>query len=131
MWIVKPASKSRGRGISVCNKFDSVINYIKENKGARWVVQKYIEKPLLIENKKFDIRQWVLVTDWNPLTVWAYKDSYVRLASQEYNEKKLDKYSHLTNTAIVKEHVKKEYGDELDSDEEEGDEYDLDNILSV
>jgi hypothetical protein len=33
----------------------------------------------LVARRKFDIRQWVMVTCWNPLTVWFCEDAYVRL----------------------------------------------------
>lgn len=94
---------SRGRGIKCFNNLLEIINYIY-NKKIPFVCQKYIENPLIINRKKvyhhhkkkkngiyicffvkFDIRQWVLVTNWDPLTIWFYKESYVRFGAEIYD----------------------------------------------
>ena len=80
LWLLKPGSSSRGRGIKVYKTYERVVNRITNLKGNTrlWVVQKCIENPLIVEGRKFDIRQWVLVTDWNPLTIWLYNECYIR-----------------------------------------------------
>lgn len=61
-----------------------------ESKEAQWIVQKYIEKPIIIKKRKIDIRQWVLVTDFNPLTVWYYDECYVRFTAEDYDSKDIE-----------------------------------------
>ncbi|KAE8997287.1 hypothetical protein PR003_g19723 [Phytophthora rubi] len=105
VWIVKPAGMSRGRGIRVFNDLDQLLEYVdvENHKECQWVAQKYIENPLLLCKRKFDIRQWVVVTGWDPLTVWFNEDCYLRFSSEEYSMDDLsDQYVHLTNNSIQK-----------------------------
>lgn len=63
------------------------------------VIQKYIEKPLLYNERKFDIRLWVLVTA--DLDIYYYKGSYVRTSSSPYELANTQDYlKHLTNNCF-------------------------------
>jgi hypothetical protein len=78
-----------------------------------YIVQLYIEQPLLIQQRKFDIRCFVLVThskcptnnnDTNgTLKAYFYPNAYIRTSSKKYSLNNLnDREIHLTNDAVQK-----------------------------
>mmetsp|Transcript_13120 Transcript_13120/g.20376 ORF Transcript_13120/g.20376 Transcript_13120/m.20376 type:complete len:139 (-) Transcript_13120:336-752(-) len=79
------------------------IMEICKQKEFQFIAQKYIENPLIVKNRKFDIRVWVTVTDWNPLTIWYFNRPYVRFPAHDYNPADLtNNFSHLANNSVAK-----------------------------
>ena len=96
---MKPAAKSRGRGIHVINEITSVIY------GEPMIMQRYLKNPLLLNGFKFDLRIYVLVTSVNPLEVFLYNEGFGRFSTVPFTldpNVKGNKFVHLTNVSINK-----------------------------
>jgi tubulin monoglycylase TTLL3/8 len=99
-WIIKPGHSSRGRGIKCMSNLLDIMKYCLKRKHAT-IVQKYVETPMLLSAKKFDIRMWICVTDWNPMTLWAFDPCYLRICVQDHTLSDLeDVYKHLCNRCV-------------------------------
>ena len=66
-YIVKPEALSHGRGIFLTRNIRDVLN------GRKYVIQKYVENPMLIEGLKFDLRLYVLLKSLDPLQIYIYE----------------------------------------------------------
>ena len=114
IWIVKPGGLSRGRGVHCIDQLNDILSNVKPCNQT--IIQKYIENPLIINGRKFDIRQWVLVTDLNPLTVWLFDTPYVRFGAENYHiDDFKNVFSQLTGNSIAK------HSEKFNSGEIEGD----------
>lgn len=97
---------SRGRGIRCFNNIYDIADYCL-GLPTQFVVQKYIENPLLIEGRKFDIRQWVLIQDFNPPKIWFYEECYLRFSNDDFSLDNIyNRFAHLTNNSIQKKSKK-------------------------
>ena len=70
IWIVKPISGAQGKGIYLMNNLNSIKRFDNRNMKDPHVVSRFINSPLLLGQKKFDLRIYVLVTSYKPLKVW-------------------------------------------------------------
>lgn len=133
MWLVKPGGFSnQGCGIRIYSDADEIEQHLRqdchdcaESNGilrrksefgdpeARrlstaldqqpWIVQKYIESPLLIHGRKFDIRAYCLVTEepkGGGFTAFMYEEAYCRTASSLFTKNSFDPLAHLNNDAV-------------------------------
>mmetsp|Transcript_97887 Transcript_97887/g.218436 ORF Transcript_97887/g.218436 Transcript_97887/m.218436 type:complete len:523 (-) Transcript_97887:110-1678(-) len=135
-WIMKPVGRSQGAGIFLVQKLaqlqqwrppttwnngrsygrDSKDPDDEEDAGREgpelYVVQRYVDSPLLIGGKKFDIRLYVIVTSFQPLTIYMHRGGFCRFSMSRYS---MDKSAmtnlgqHLTNVAVQKHSGKAAY----------------------
>ncbi|NXC24240.1 TTLL5 polyglutamylase, partial [Campylorhamphus procurvoides] len=114
-WIVKPVASSRGRGVYLINNPNQIV--VEDN----ILVSRYISNPLLIDDFKFDVRLYVLVTSYDPLVIYLYEEGLARFATVRYDQASKNiknQFMHLTNYS-----VNKKSGDYVSCDDPEVEDY--------
>ena len=98
------------------NSFDK--DYINTNgiKCEYIMIQKYLEKPLLYQGRKFDIRMWVMFMTNRDNEVYIFIEGHLKATSLKYNPDSNDLFVHLTNYSVQKHNIhfsKIEIGNEI------------------
>jgi hypothetical protein len=104
-WILKSSVTNKGYDISIIKTWDELLQSLEASSHIReWVLQRYIERPLLVMNHKFHLRVYVLCV--GALRVFVYNQILMLIAAHPYSLSDYDDiYSHLTNTARSAEDI--------------------------
>ena len=107
IWIAKPVNMSRGRFIKLIYNnatYKKLCNNENNSSSIQYLVSKYLDKPHLLNNKKYDLRIYVAVLSFTPLKIYLYYNGLVRFATEDYVKNNYDNiFIHLTNYSINKQ----------------------------
>mmetsp|Transcript_55578 Transcript_55578/g.88173 ORF Transcript_55578/g.88173 Transcript_55578/m.88173 type:complete len:668 (-) Transcript_55578:107-2110(-) len=119
IWILKPSRGLGGNGIEIlrgpvelrAKLFPPSRDLADKTQDGGphvrdvWVIQRYIERPLLLVGRKFDMRAYCLVARTAPHHLWFFHPGYCKVALESYDPACLDnRFSHLTNACVQKGH---------------------------
>lgn len=97
---LQPAHTGQGHGIILSDNEDDVIAKVKRQKTS-YLVQKYVERPLLVHNTKFDLRQYFLISiDETKFRCFSHWICSVKFASQQFSLEDYDEQIHITNACV-------------------------------
>jgi len=112
VWALKPSRGNGGKGIELVRGAVALRERIWSPTGLQktaiagdgWVVQRYVENPLLVAGRKFDYRAYCLIARTTP-HVWFFRPGYCKVALEPYRSDDLEnRLAHLTNACVQKSH---------------------------
>ena len=77
-FICKPSRGRGGEGISLIKKFHDLPRNANHNE---YLVQRYVENPLLVQSKKFDIRLYIVIKGVDPIEAYLFEEGLARFCT--------------------------------------------------
>ncbi|CAM9664988.1 unnamed protein product, partial [Heterosigma akashiwo] len=97
-WILKASVANKGAEIFLVERPRQLRAAVLAWPDLReWVLQRYVEAPLLLGGRKFHVRAYVLAV--GALDVYFFDHCLVLLSGARYSPRFDDEYAHITNTA--------------------------------
>lgn len=92
MWVIKPENGLARGGVNVIRSHLELIKHLGEYDHKDWILQEYIDKPLLLNEKKFHFRVYIIFVQSNEYQV-AYigKKGFIYTANKKYSPNTVDK----------------------------------------
>lgn len=108
-YILKPENDYSRSGITVIHNYYDIELWIqKYPQYKKWVLQHYVINPLLIENKKFHFRIYILMIKRPSipnLEIYLFKYYFALCAPIDYDSKSKNLQGHLTGAKYCKVHL--------------------------
>jgi glutathione synthase/RimK-type ligase-like ATP-grasp enzyme len=82
-YIAKPSNGKAGRGIRLLKSFQELPKSAYEHE---YLLQRYIENPLLVNGKKFDARLFVLIYGIDPIQAYLCDEGLARFCTTNYQK---------------------------------------------
>ncbi|CAL8363865.1 unnamed protein product [Lota lota] len=117
VWICKPTGMNQGKGIFLLKTPEDVAGLrlrlqqqelSQSNRGRAHIrppqahiAQRYVNNPLLLEGRKFDVRCYLLIACTDPYMVF-FRHGYARLTCDPYDPRSNNLTAHLTNQYMQK-----------------------------
>ncbi len=99
--IAKPRQGTGGQGITITGDVGAIIDR------TDIVVQRYLDRPYLVDGRKGHARIYGLVCSAQPLRAYLYSEGIIRFAPERYDarpEQWANRAVHITNTALHRGH---------------------------
>ena len=102
-FIAKPSKGKAGRGIKLLKSFNELPKAAFENE---YLLQRYVENPLTINGRKFDVRLYLVIWGIDPIEAYFCNEGLARFCTHQYQKPNRENlknvYMHLTNYSLNK-----------------------------